>query len=267
MSTKLAKQQTKTLATAPTLDLEADSKLGQEQMSQKDFAIPNLTILQDLSPQTKKQRPEFIKGAEVGQICDPVAGEIFDGEKGIIIIPVHYRRAHIEWKPNRGGFVKDHGLDETMLNRCVRTDDGKNVLPGGNIINTTAEYFVLMVKEDGTTSPYVLRMSGSQLKKSRRWNTMINQLRVPSKDGGTFNPAMFYRTYLLASVPESNDKGSWMGWKISADKNVLELEGGANIYVAAREFHKQIKDGLVVAQAPTDHDGGTATPEDDSAAM
>ena len=241
------------------INIEDDANVGQEAMSQRDFAIPSLSVLQDLSPQIKKTKTEYIKGAEVGMICDAVSATLFDGEQGVVVVPVHYRRANVEWKPNRGGMVKDHGTDDTVLTACVRNDEGRSILPGGNIVTVTAEYFVFLLDGEGGYQPYVLRMSGSQLKKARRWNTMINQLRVPSVNGGTFNPAMFYRSYLLTTTPEQNDKGAWMGWKVSPATKVLDLDNGSVIYQAARDFHNQIKAGAVVAAAHSQSDQASAS--------
>lgn len=245
--------------------LAQDAGAGQETMSSKDYAIPRLQILQSLSPQIKKAEPAYIKGAEEGMIVDPLNARIFSGEKGIQVVPINYRRAYIEWKDRKsgGGFVKDHGSDDSILAQTTNGDKGPT-LPNGNTIQTQGEYFVFLLGENGGYSPYVLSMASSQLKKSRRWNTMINQFRAPHPSGsGTFNPAMFYRSYQLMTVPEKNEKGSFFGWVIAPSKNVLDMEGGQALYLAARDFRAQISSGAVQASAPT------ATPheEDDSRPM
>ena len=47
------------------------------------------------------------------------------------------------------------------------------------------------VDDDGVYSPALISMSSSGLKKSKRWNSMINRLQIPHPNGsGTINPAM-----------------------------------------------------------------------------
>lgn len=266
---ELAKADTgRELAKSNVVDLEADAGVGQETMDRNDYAIPRLTILQDLSPQVKKTEQGYIKGAETGNICDILNELLFDGESGIIVVPASYRRAYIEWRPRKdgGGFAGDHGSDGAILDQCKENPETgvRNVLPNGNTIATVGEYFVFLVQKDGSFTPYVLSMAGSQLKKARRWNTMINQLRVPRKEGGTFNPAMFYRSYQLTTVPERNDKGSWFGWKISPGEDTLSLESGEQIYLAARDLRGQVAEGKVTAAAPV---GETHSHEGDAAPM
>ena len=247
--------------------LEEDAGAGQENMDRNDFSVPRLTILQDLSPQVKKTETAFIKGAEVGMICDTISGNLFDSEKGILVLPVSYRRAYIEWRDRKkgGGFVADHGSDGDIVNSCTRDDKGRLTHENGNQISVVGEYFIFLIDENGGHTPYVLSMAGSQLKKARKWNTIINQLRIPRPSGGgTFCPAMFARSYQLTTVPERNDQGSWFGWAIKPSEFTLDIEGGAEIYVAAREFRKSVMEGKVAASAPSEHEAGSSNSEHDS---
>jgi len=240
------------------INLEADAGAGAESMDKDDFAIPRLTILQALSPQLKKKEGAYIEGAEEGQIFDAISGTTRDGDEGINIIPVTYRKTFIEWKlrENGGGFVSDHGKNGLgILSKCKKDDRGRDILPSGNQLVATAEYFV-MVLENGGFSPCVISMTSSQLKISRRWNTMMNQLRVAKSDGkGTFNPAMFYMTYLLQTVPESGQKGDYFNWKITTHRPVLELPNGDEIYMACRDLRESITTGDVKAAAPSSDSG------------
>jgi hypothetical protein len=270
-SKALVPKASRTLATTAQPDiadlLAQDAGAGQENMDRNDYAIPRLRILQDLSAQVKKTEAGYIKGAEAGMLCDTVSEELWDGDEGVLVIPVSYRRSHIEWKLREkgGGIVKDHGPDGAILDQCTQDDRKRNILPNGNQIVVVAEYFVFLLTEDGGHQPYVLGLAGTQLKKSRRWNTMINQLRIPNPSGeGTINPAMFYRTYRLSTEPERNDQGSWFGLHITPDKPTVELDNGVEIYMAAREFRKQVQSGNVkVAADNEDASAGHAADEGD----
>ena len=250
-STKVA---TKAQAAMPAEFHDAflqDAGAGQETMDRDDYAIPRLAILQALSPQLQKQNSEYVPGAETGDIIDTVSNELHVGEVGITVVPVSYRRAYIEWKlrSEGGGFIEDHGSDGTVLNGCTKDELGRDITSAGNQIVTTAEYFAFVIdKETGSHTPVVISMSSTQLKKARRWNTLINQFRLPTNgNGGAFNPPMFARSYLLTTVPESNDRGSWFGWSIKPDAVLSQFPGGMDIYQAAKAFREKILSGEVKA--------------------
>lgn len=257
----------KQLAVSGAALLEEDA--GQQAFGRDDLAIPRIKVLQDLSPEVKKTEVDkYIKGAECGMILDSVSKTLFDGEKGVEIIPVSYRRTHLEWKPNRGGFVADHGPDGSILNECTKGEKGQNVLKNGNIITISAEYFVFLLGADGSYQPFALSLAGTQLKKSRQWNTIISQLQLPKSGGGTFNPAMFARSYNMSTIPERNDQGSWFGVKIVPSTFTTELPNGNEIYIAAREFRAAVAEGKIKAAAPVDTDHAAAGPgESDDAPM
>jgi hypothetical protein len=258
----------KTLA-APTPNFEADQHAGQEGMSAQDYQIPRLVILQDLSPQVKKTEAAYIDGAEPGDICDVLTGTLYSGSDGITVVPISYRRTHLEWVPRAkgGGFAGDHGPDGKILEQCTKDDNGNMVLKNGNHVKVTCEYYVMLVDEEtGEHTAFALSMTGAQIKKARRWNTMMNQLRAPAQGGGTFNPAMFFRSYKLTTTPERNDKGSWFGWNITPDKNTVDFPNGNELYLAAREFRQSIASGAVKAAAPHSEEagGGTSAESDET---
>jgi hypothetical protein len=213
--------------------------------------IPRIKILQAQSPEVNKADAAHVKGAEAGMIYDNVSGICYDGEQGITVVPVSYRKTFIEWTDERK-LVKDHGLQPTILESCVEDDKGKLRTPDGNALVLTAEYFVYMVDEEGNYSPALLSMSSSGIKKSKKWNSMINRLQIPHPSGkGTMNPAMFWTAYTITSVPEQNDMGSWFNWEVSMkfdakSGGVIEnVDSGQSIYLEAREFRKNIQSGEV----------------------
>jgi hypothetical protein len=92
----------------------------------------------------------------------------------------------------------------------------------------------LQVKEDGSFTPVMLAMTGTQLKKSKRWNSMMASIKIKGTEGQMFTPATYSHKYKLTAVPESNDSGSWYGWNIT---NLGMLIGSeADLYNSAKEF-------------------------------
>lgn len=261
-------------STLPTTSLVSadmlmeDTGAGMEQARTEDYSLPFVQILQQLSPQVNKRKAEYVDGAEAGMFLNTVTNELWDGESGVILVPVYYTRNHIEWvtREQGGGFVKDHGDDPSILSHITRDTQGRDILPNGNQIVTTATRYVLVVNpETGEFGQAVVTMSSTQFRMSNKWNTLISMLRVPRPDGqGTFNPAAFYMAYKAVSVPQENDQGSWFGWKIESFKPTLELPNGSDIYLAAREFKKSLENGLIKAKhqnaAPAE---GSDAPEGD----
>jgi hypothetical protein len=223
---------------------------GSEGMTKDDILMPRLGILQQMSDQINKRHGDYVDGAEAGHIFDNVAKTAHDGEKGITIVPVTYRRAHIEWKPDRGGLVADHGSDSSCLESCTRGEKGEYFTSEGNQIVITGEFLVYVLDDNGGYNPALISMSGSQFKKAKLWNAMISRLMIDIK-GEKKNPAMFWTAYQLTTVPESNDLGSWFGWGIkmkydAASGGIIQnIPNGKNIYLEARQFKKDVKEGNV----------------------
>jgi hypothetical protein len=232
--------------------LMEDEGAGREGMGARDLAIPRLSILQALSPVCTKGDPAYIKEAEVGEIYDNIQGKRFNGETGLVVIPVTYRRTYIEWAARN--FVADHGNDESIMAKTVLNEKKQSVLPSGNFVVETAEYYCIVLDpETGLPRQAVISMSRTQFKKAKLWNSLMSNLMVPRPDGnGAFNPAIFYQSYLLTTVPESNDQGSWYGWKIQSYKPTLELVGGNDLYIGSRSFRKSVQAGEVKV---AEHDG------------
>ena len=244
------KEESNVIAFDPSILLE-DAGTASENMTADDMLIPRIKILQAQSPEVNKADAAHVKGAEAGMIYENVSGICYDGEQGITVVPVSYRKTFIEWTDERK-LVKDHGLQPTILESCVEDDKGKMRTPDGNALVLTAEYFVYMVDEEGNYSPALLSMSSSGIKKSKKWNSMINRLQIPHPSGkGTMNPAMFWTAYTITSVPEQNDMGSWFNWEVSMkfdakSGGVIEnVDSGQSIYLEAREFRKNIQSGEV----------------------
>jgi hypothetical protein len=250
--------------------VEQDEGVGQENMSAKDMAIPRISVLQSGSPQVKKSEGKYVKGAEEGDFFDNVTNSVYaKGEDGFLFVPVAYRRANIEWVPkdDGGGFVADHGADDSILTKCTKDKKNRMMLPNGHEIVTTAEYFIIAInKETWATRNAVISLAKTQLSAARKLNTMINELLVPRQDGtGKFNPAMFYSVFDATTVPQSKDDFNWMGWNIvRKGDTMVELPDGPNIYLAARQFRLAVVEGQVKVQDPVagESHGAGGAPDD-----
>ena len=78
-------------------------------------------------------------------------------------------------------------------------------------------------------------MTGSQLKHSRAWNTLIQGTKVQGQKG-LFTPPAFSHWYLLKTQVESNDRGTWYSYSITQAR-VLE-QSDTDLFKEAEEFSK-----------------------------
>jgi len=227
---------------------EEEANHGFEQADQDSYAVPFMSIIQSLSPQRDKKDGAYIDGAAEGMIFNSATGELWDAEDGkqpLKAIPVHFKRSFVEWGPREsgGGFVAEHTVEDgkELLKSCVRNAKGQDELPNGNYLVDTRTHYIIAVHEDGTTEPAVINMSSTQTKKSRRWMTVMQNLKMTGAGGRKFTPPMYSHYYELSTISESNDKGRWHGWSF---KNVGVVDDNDH-FETAKAFRDAITAGNV----------------------
>jgi len=221
-----------------TFDMEADAAQGAQNISQEDLALPFLKILGQLSPEVNKRDGKYVEGAEPGKIINSVTSELYDK---IQVVPCHYRRQYIEWQDrgtSSGAPVAIHDADSDIVSQTTRGKDYKDRLPNGNYLDNTASHFVLIIGKNPETA--LISMKSTQLKVSRKWNSMMMGLKMQGKNG-LFTPPTYSHIYNLSTVQMSNDKGTWFGWDVS---KVGPVEDRA-IYDMAKSFADSVGKGQV----------------------
>lgn len=236
---------------------EADAQEGFQNMDQNDLALPFLRILGQLSPQVNKRDAKYVNGAEPGMIYNTVTSELYDGEKGINVIPCYYKREYVEWQDRgegAGAPVAVHAATSAIVQEATRDSMGKDRLKNGNYLENTASYFVIISKDNGAETA-LLTMKSTQLKVSRTWNSMMNGLKLQGKNG-LFTPPIYSHVYNLKTVQQSNDKGTWFGWTISKVGPVKDR----GLYEQAKGFATSVKSGDVQAKHVKDEKNEENTP-------
>ena len=235
---------------------EDDANAGFQTMSQDDLALPFLKVLGQLSPEVNTRHAKHIKEAAPGMILNTVTNELYDGAKGIQVIPCYYKREFVEWKDrgeSMGAPVGIHASDSEVVASAKRDSTNKDRLPNGNYIENTASHFVLLLGENPCTA--LITMKATQLKTSRKWNTMMMGIKLQGKDG-LFTPPTYSHVYKLTTVQQSNDKGTWFGWDVSKIGPVKERA----IYDNAKSFSSNISKGNIKAKHGTDREKSESTP-------
>jgi hypothetical protein len=228
-----------------TFDMEADAAQGAQNISQEDLALPFLKILGQLSPEVNKRDGKYVDGAEPGKIINTVTNELYDT---LNVVPCHYKRQYIEWQDrgtSTGAPVAMHEADSDIVSQTTRGKDYKDRLPNGNYLDNTASHFVLTLGNTPQTA--LISMKSTQLKVSRKWNSMMMGIKMQGKNG-LFTPPTYSHIYKLSTVQMSNDKGTWFGWDVS---KVSPVEDKA-IYDMAKSFAESVGKGEVQAKHSTE---------------
>jgi hypothetical protein len=235
----MSEVQTKKKNEISTNLFEADAGQGLN-MTQEDLALPFLKVLGQLSPECNKRDAKHVEGAEPGMIINTVTGEVYDGVKGIDVVPVHYKRQHIEWQDrgeSQGAPVKIYDAGDDLPS-TTRDKFNKDRLSNGNYLENTASHFVVILGDSPTTA--LLSMKATQLKVSRKWNSMMMGLKMQGKNG-MFTPPTYSHIYKLKTVQQSNDKGTWFGWDVSRVGPISD----PGIYKIAKDFGANVSKGDV----------------------
>jgi hypothetical protein len=221
-----------------TLDFVKDSGMGLENIDKGDLALPFLKLLQSGSDETKKKHAKYVDGAEAGMFYNTVTKKLYDGEKGIEIIPVFYKMTYPEWAPfekSEGRPVHpDRGAE--VLQQTTQNDRNKDMLKNGNEIIKTANHFVII--NGDRPEKALITMKSTQLKESRSWNSLMeNEFEIDPNTKKAVAAPIFSRVYRLKSVENAGSNFNWHGYKISLSRKV----DNAGIYQMAKDFHNSLK--------------------------
>ena len=228
----------------PANMFEDDAAKGLGAIGQEDLALPFLKILGQLSPEVNKRDGKYVEGAEPGMIYNSVSGDLYDGVKGIDVIPCFYKLEYIEWKDRGEGLgapVAIYDSSSDIMSKTTPDANYKDRLPNGNYVEKTASHFVIVTGDSPSTA--LISMKSTQLKISRKWNSMMSGIKMKGANG-MFTPASFSHIYRLKTTQMSNDKGTWFGWEVSKVGPVTDK----GLYDQAKGFSENISRGAVKAK-------------------
>jgi len=217
---------------------EADAQAGLEKVKSESVALPILKLLQNGSGEAKKLNPNYIEGADPGMFLNTVTKQLYDGEKGIVVVPCHYKLEYQEWSDFGTGQGRPENIypdSSDILTKTTKDQMGKDRLPNGNYILTVGQHYVLILAENGSAESALISLSSSQGKISRKWNSMMMNITLDGKDG-PYTPASFSHIYKLNSVLNSGKGNQWYGYNVSL---VGPVENAA-LYERAKKFHASL---------------------------
>ena len=237
-----------------------DVASGFDNMTQDDLALPYVRILGQLSAQVNEGDGKYIEGAKPGMIYNNVTHEIFDGKKGIKVVPCYYKKDYPEKSDKGDGnplTVATH-LPNSPIIKTGKREGSKIRLPNGNYLEETASYFVMVETRSGGYSPALITMKSTQLNVSKKWNSMMKTTQIADGKGGFAIPPMHGVVYNLTSTLQKNDKGSWYGWVVTMDR-ILDQKD-KSLYLSAKEFGGNVSKGNVQTKADVEEKVSDSTP-------
>ena len=226
---------------------EADANQGAQNITQDDLALPFLKVLGQLSPEVNTRNAKYVKDAQPGMILNTVSNEMYNGAKGISVLPVFYKRQYIEWQDrgeSKGAPVHIYEAGDDIP-QTTRDKSNKDRLANGNYLENTASHYVIVLGDSPSTA--LISMKATQLKISRKWNSMMMGIKLQGKNG-LFTPPTYSHIYKLKTVQMSNDKGTWFGWDVS---KVGPIED-KSVYGIAKNFAERVSKGEIKAKHGTE---------------
>lgn len=270
----------------------------------EDMTIPRLRVIQSNSPIVTRGAPEYDVNARPGMLMNSATQELFSGDPstgGVVLVFCFYALNFTQWVPrdDGGGLVRDWGqshdwehmvLDKTAYKPTITEDNAFSYLKpqvgndearsmakeyAGNEIVRSADYFSMLVDPEACTwQPIVFGMGGTQLKKSRKLNVQIDNLRVPrpGTPGASYKPPMFLSWWKISTVPEKKGENNWegvnvsrLGWIVDPADQTEAFPGATQLYLACRKFKQDVEGGKVKADAANASDGGGTSTSDSEA--
>ncbi len=207
--------------------------------------MPLIRLLQDLSPQIKKSKDEYIEGAETGDLVYAPTDTIL--EQPAEFIPCYTQSVYTEWVPRDqgGGIVGTHPLSivgHRDYKKGVKRQYDEWL--GDNELKYTTYYFIL-IKVDGKWEKAVIPFTSSQLTVARRLTQSISKFRYEGMD---INPPIYAQAWKLSSVVETSKSGNdYFNFKVD-DPRVLDFESDEEVLNLASETHKAGSETLVLTE-------------------
>ena len=198
---------------------------GNENVSTTDMAIPRIKLLQDLSPELKKSKAEYVEGAESGHMFNTVTKELFNEFYAINLVFDH-EFAVFRDRDFGGGFegsfeTRAEAVEFTMA-QAGNAEQAEKIY---NIVETGRHTIAIVDPETMRLFPAIMDMSSTKLAVSNQWNTDLNRL------GGD----RFSSLWKVEAVEQEKKNNTFFNYKVT-------FVGWASdeLYTEAKEKYEQI---------------------------
>ena len=166
-----------------------------------DRSISRLNLLQDLSPQCSKTKPEYIEGAEAGMLYNTDTGSL---DESVLLVNMYYRKDWAVFKKQDFGGGYDGSYDSKEEAEQYFEDNPTLIREQYDIVETAHHYCVVIDEEGSMVDIVEVIMSSTKLRISDQWNKLIAQ-----KGGDRFSSV-----WRLGSQVQSGNNFSWFNFKV-----------------------------------------------------
>lgn len=173
----------------------AGSTAGNEGVAASDLTIPRLSLLQQLSPQLNKQKPEYVEEAETGMFFNNVTNECFER---LYVCNLLYKKTVATFKKriHGGGFGGNYATLQQAREGLIAQEYDPDQY---DIVETANHYLLLLDHQGNIKQPAIMSMSGSKMRVSNQWNTKLL----------SYDCARFGTVWELSSIIQSKGKDTW----------------------------------------------------------
>jgi len=238
---------------------------GFEETTADDFAIPFISILQSMSPQVMKGKPEYLEGASAGNLFNTVTGEVYEGEEGVIIVPCCRQFVTVEWLPREkgGGLVGMHDPKGDLVTQAksrAQEFGAWKTEEGNDLVDTFYLYSLILDSVDAdepTGLPVVITFTSTKIKKYRQAMSKWRAIKG--------SPPLYAFRVRLRAVNDSNNKGDFYNYDMSpavgSSYSECLLPPNHGVFQAGARFMEQVQSGTMRADFSSQQAaGGSSEP-------
>jgi len=228
-------------------DITTVAGQGTENLDTGGGSLPFIRILQDLSPQLKSQKDEYIEGSKAGDLMFAKTQSLLP--QPVKIIPVYTKSIYTEWVPRSkgGGFKGNHALNIVNDSNYEKGRERQyDEWLGENELKFTTYWFVLM-ELDGKWEQAVIPFTSSQLRVSRKLTGDINKFRYSGMD---VTPPLYAQSWELSSVLETSKNGDDYFNFSFAEPKVLDFEADEAVLTLASDTYNSASDTPLLQAQP-----------------
>jgi hypothetical protein len=275
-------------------DFGDDVGAGTENMRLEEQLVPFLSILQGLSPQLNRAKPEYLDEARMGNILNTATGALYDGAEGVEAMPVWRDYQFTEWLPRddvvlpdgkviRGGggdgqgFRGIHAPDSPEVRKAV-AEAVKKYGPGARFrsipfFNMDKEEDTILIEQfnlgvmyggpaldESTVRRAMLAFTSTKISVYKQWLAAATDIKYPNPRAAEPNqprvisPPLWAHRWRLTTVPQSNRKGDFFNWRLS-----LAEKGAPQLSLVRRTdplyvMAKEFHDQWAAGQVKADYD-------------
>lgn len=183
----------------------AASGVGNENVSASDLEIPQLKLLQKMSPEVDKSGGSYVEGAEPGMIYNTLTKRLSDS---VFLVNIRMdKEVSVFRKREFGGGGSGSyigAFDDKPTAEAYLVEAGLTVAEYD--LSDTAKHFVLVLDDDGNVeSEAMIYMSSTKLRTSNKWNSELLMTKADR----------YASVWQLGVENLSNSKGSWSNFTIA----------------------------------------------------